>query len=571
MSSRLPFRAAWLCLGLTILVTAPSFAASPSSGTVSAGHLETTWTGSGSGLPTASSTCGGPSNSKCDNFQLVLSAPSYSFSLEITATPQAVDDYDLEVYNSSGQLVGSSANGPGAVEKVTLSNPASGTYTVSTSKFLALLGYTGKARIVAHGSSGTGSANLGFAVYAAPAGMGDSSGEPSVGVNWSTDNVMYIAGLETLRVSFDDCFTPAQASWQDKSYLTTSLLTLDPILFTDPVTGRTLVSQLAGLCSSMAYSDNDGDSWLPSQGCGINSGVDHQSVGGGPFAPPLLGLLGYPHAVYYCSQDIAIAQCAVSLDGGRTFGVAVPIYNMTQCGGLHGHVKVGPDGTAYVPNKNCNGEQGVAVSEDNGLTWTVRHVPGTSAGPWDPSVGIASDGTVYIGMTYGGRPYVAVSQDKGQTWTSLQQVGTSFGIQNTAFPVVVAGDGDRAAVGFLGSSQGGDGSGTDASSNHVWYPYVSLTTDGGQTWTTVNVSPNDPVQRGNVCSLGTTCGAARNLLDFNDIAVDSDGHVVFAYADGCVGSCVSGPPNSGAAKATLARQTTGPRLFAAYDGTSSCP
>lgn len=571
MNVRLPLRSAWLCLGLTILLAVPSFAASPSSGSISAGSLETTWTGSGLGLPTASATCGGPNNAKCDNFQLVLSAPSYSFSLEITATPKAVDDYDLEVYNAAGQLVGSSTNGPGSVEKVTLNNPSSGTYTVSTSNFLALLGYTGKAKIVANGSSGTGSANLGFAVYAAPAGVGDSSGEPSVGVNWNTDEVMYIAGLETLRVSFNDCVTPAQATWQDKSYVTTSLLTLDPILFTDPVTGRTLVSQLAGLCSSMAFSDNDGDSWLPSMGCGINSGVDHQSVGGGPFAPPLTGLLGYPHAVYYCSQDVAIAQCALSLNGGLTFGPAVPIYNLTQCGGLHGHVKVGPDGAAYVPNKNCNGEQGVAVSEDNGLTWTVRHVSGTSAGTWDPSVGVASDGTVYIGMTYGGRPYAAVSHDKGQTWTNLQEIGTQFGIQNTAFPVVVAGDGDRAAVGFLGSSQGGDGSGTDPNSNHVWYPYVALTTDGGQTWTTVNVSPNDPVQRGNVCSLGTTCSAARNLLDFNDIAVDSDGHIIFAYADGCVGSCVSAAPNSSAAKAIIARQTTGPRLFAAYDGTSSCP
>jgi hypothetical protein len=292
-------------------------------------------------------------------------------------------------------------------------------------------------------------------------------------------------------------------------------------------------------------------------------------VGGGPFAPPLTrqpGGLLYPHAVYYCSQDIAIAQCAVSLDGGLTFGPAVPIYNLTQCGGLHGHIKVAPDGTAYVPNKNCNGEQGVAVSTDNGLTWTVRRVPGSSSGTWDPSVGIGSDGTVYLGMTSGGRPYVAVSRDRGETWQSLTDVGVPFGIQNTAFPVLVAGDGDRAAFGFLGSSRGGDAGGTNASSPHVWYPFVAITNNRGQTWTTVNISPNDPVQRGDVCSLGTTCSEARNLLDFNDMAVDEEGRVLFAYADGCVGSCVSAAPNSASAKAVLARQVTGPRLFAAFDG-----
>jgi hypothetical protein len=51
------------------------------------------------------------------------------------------------------------------------------------------------------------------------------------------------------------------------------------------------------------------------------------------------------------------------------------MYNLTQCGGLHGHIKVAPDGTIYVPNRSCGGGQGVIVSEDNGLTFAVRIVP----------------------------------------------------------------------------------------------------------------------------------------------------------------------------------------------------
>ena len=42
--------------------------------------------------------------------------------------------------------------------------------------------------------------------------------------------------------------------------------------------------------------------------------------------------------------------------------------------------KVAPDGTAYVPNKNCQGLQGVAVSTNSGTTWTVRTVPGSASG-----------------------------------------------------------------------------------------------------------------------------------------------------------------------------------------------
>jgi hypothetical protein len=430
---------------------------------------------------------------------------------------------------------------------------------------LALLGF----------SSPSFAANpLGFAVYPAPAGVGDSAGEPSIGVDWKTNNVMYIAALQTLRVHFNDCSSPAQATWQDKSSLTTSVVTLDPILYTDPVTGRTFSSQLATACSLMAFSDNDGDSWLPSMGCGINSGIDHQSVGGGPFAPPLTrapGGLLYPNAVYYCSQDVAIAQCALSLTGGLTFGPAVPIYNITQCGGLHGHVKVGPDGTVYVPNRNCNGEQGVAVSQNNGVTWTVSHVTGAASSTFDPSVAVDASGKAYIGMVIGGFPYVSTSTDHGATWSTPQDVGISAGIQNAAFPVMVAGDGGRAAVGFLGAAQGGPATGSDTTSPIVWYAYVAETTDGGTTWTTVNATPGDPVQRGDICTQGTTCAAARNLLDFNDMAVDRQGRILFAFADGCVGACVSGGPNSGTAKATIARQSTGPRMFAAFDGITTCP
>jgi hypothetical protein len=87
--------------------------------------------------------------------------------------------------------------------------------------------------------------------------------------------------------------------------------------------------------------------WTPSQGAGIPSSLDHQTVGGGPFAPPLTRDASsplYKDAVYYCSQDLGVdASCAVSLDGGLTFGPAVRIYTQLDCdAGLHGHIKVAP-------------------------------------------------------------------------------------------------------------------------------------------------------------------------------------------------------------------------------------
>jgi hypothetical protein len=403
--------------------------------------------------------------------------------------------------------------------------------------------------------------------YAAPSPLATGAGEPSLSFDAKTGNVMFQAGLQTLRVSFDDTVSPATASWRDVSFLPTSTLTLDPILFTDRTTGRTFVSQLSGAGSLMAYSDDDGASWTPSQGAGIPAGPDHQTVGVGPLPSGVLATLLYPSAVYYCSQAIALASCAVSLDGGLTFGPGVPMYNLTQCGGLHGHIKIAPDGTAYVPNANCGGQQGVAVSTNAGTTWSVQRVPGSmSPGASDPSVAVASDGTVYFGFADGsGHPAVAVSHDRGLTWTHVFDVGAALGIRNTAFPAMVAGDANRAALAFLGTPAGGNATGDDPNFPAVWHLYVAHTYDGGATWVTVDATPNDPVQRGTICTGGTACGSTRNLLDFMDARADARGRVLVGYADGCVGGCLGGPPNSGTAIGTISRQASGKGVYAAFD------
>ena len=562
-------RAAALAAGAALLCI-PAWAATPSSGTVSQSSSQASWTG-GPKTPTAAATCGSATNASCDNYKLTIVSPSEAYKVEITITPQLpTDDYDLEVYAPNGTLAASSGNGPGAPETATLTNPAGGTYTVSVSPYAALTAYKATARLSLLPAAPAPSTETPprYSVYTPPNGKGQSAGEPTLGINERTGSVMYIAGTETLKVDFNDCSSPASAKWEDRSALLTSQITFDPILFTDQKLGRTFVSQLLpSKVSLMAYTDNDGLTWLPSQGAGFNSGVDHQSIGGGPFAPGLLQpLTSYPNIVYYCSQDIAIAQCAASLDGGTTFGPAVPIYNITQCGGLHGHIKVGPDGTAYVPNKSCGGGQGFSVSTDNGLTWTVKTVAGSSGGEWDPSVGIASDGTVYFGYEDGdGHPKVAVSHDQGDTWDYIVDVGVQFGLQNIAFPVVVAGDGDRAAFAFLGTTTPGDLGGDDPNAPAVWHLYVAHTYDGGATWVTANATPGDPVQRGTICSSGTTCGATRNLLDFMDVTADAQGRVLVGYADGCVGGCVNGGPNSGTALASIARQMSGKGLYADYD------
>jgi hypothetical protein len=487
--------------------------------------------------------------------------------------PNQAADFDVYVLDASGNTVGTSASNADP-EQVVLP-PNSGTYTVRVVPFNPLgQSITGTAKLSAIPGNPPPASTTGLAYrnYAAPNSLTDAhnAGEPSIGVDWKTGAVMYQSYLSTYKVGFS---ASNAVTWADRSASATtgcpqgSTTSLDPILFTDRQTGRTFESQLAGATALTCLTDDDGAHWTPTSGSGIGSGVDHQSIGGGPWAPGgVHSVTSYPNAVYYCSQDVADALCAVSHDGGLTYGPSVPIYNLLDCGGLHGHVKVDPSsGLVYVPNKGCGATQGVAVSSDNGTSWTLRHVTGSTPGDSDPSVGIGHNGTVYFGYQGSdGHARVAVSRNHGQTWVNGQDVGAQLGIKNVVFPAMVAGDDDRAAFAFLGTTTGGNYQ--DATNFHgVWHLYVSTTVDGGAHWKTVDATPNDPVQKGSICTGGTTCGQDRNLLDFIDVTVDRQGRVLVGYADGCTGACASGGAQNFDALATIARQTGGPRLFAAYD------
>jgi hypothetical protein len=301
------------------------------------------------------------------------------------------------------------------------------------------------------------------------AALGLFAGEPTTLANPMTGRVFYHALLEILRMKFDDSTSPAKALWEakDTPENTSTGATLDPILLEDPVTGRFWAMQLLGGESLTDFSDNDGDSWMPTLSGGCGSGADHQGVGVGPYSTTRPGSLIvhplYPNAVYYCSQDVAVAFCSRSDDGGRTFGANVPIYDavLSRCVGLHGHPQVAPDGTVYVPNKGCglnvpvigNGLVNVLVSEDAGLTCQIRPVPdstGSLLTKGDPGVAIDKANKVRLAHQNlnNNQLYVAVSDTRGVTWAPSVDVGAPAGVNYAVFPAVVAGDSGRAAVAF---------------------------------------------------------------------------------------------------------------------------
>jgi hypothetical protein len=458
---------------------------------------------------------------------------------------------------------------------------------------------------------------------------GITGGEPSIGYDVARNAAIY-GQVNVSRLTWDD--TKPGSPMTAVDITPPGITSLDPITIVDPYTNRTFTSQLLGACSDLYYSDNAGASFTHSVlGCAVGAVEDHQTVGAGPVHAPLPGIL-YPDAVYYCAQNGYSESCGVSLNGGATFGAAVPITNTPgfndlndsnltfkaeggACSGLTGHLKVGPDGTAYVPINGCGGtfsfnnltnqeyvggQPSLAVSEDNGTTWpTIRRVikPGVdNQNESDPSLGIAkADGTLYFGWQNGHNPsdikngdesqaMISVSHDRGLTWTTPVDVSTPLGLHNVQFPEVVAGDPDRAAFAFLGTKGTGDDQ-VNAYPNpgqpRDWHLYISTTYDGGKTYTTVDTTPNKPVQRGCIDLQGIAPGSPRtdtctqrNLLDFNDITVDGTGRVIAAYGDGCTGKCATDPKAASSGSVDMAmRQACGRGLYAKFDPgfTANCP
>lgn len=450
------------------------------------------------------------------------------------------------------------------------------------------------------------------------------SGEPTLGVNWLTGNVLYRSNTQTLKIVFNDLVTPATATWSDVSDFTSpsSFVNLDPILFTDSELGRTFSGGIDPGCASLSYTDNDGVSWTPQTNPCALPAVDHETVASGPFHDDPAAILGpgmlptstYQDAVYYCAQT-NVDQCWISYDGGLTFAPTT-LTATDECLGLHGHLRIATDGdpkkhqtwegTAYLPNNSCGTLTGMMATADNGNTWNLRTVPTSRGdGRFDPGVGISHEsGWVYIGQGEGeGTPSVCacigMSKNEGIGWEDMgladgAPVGTKWydvsrsyfaetgvDLVHFEFAKVVAGDDKRVAFSFLGS----DTVGTDDNSCKggttmplVWNYYVAISYDAGSSWHVSQVNPvGNPVQYGGIYNgqdpnQGTDY--CRNLLDFYDMQIDRKGRVYLGWSDGCDINLSPNPctdsKTSELAIGTVTRQSTGCGLFRSQDKGGNC-
>ena len=613
---------------------APNTGPTPASGSVNAtGSQTASWDGttiSPGGNQNTDTTC--MDNSPvfgCETFTLTVVGTQADWAgkkVQVLLTwTNIANEYDIHIHKGSnaGPLITSAFQGPGLTNQVAYidaSNlPTTGVnpttvFTVhvayDTTPASATDEYHGTATPVSTTATSISAApqdtgpKIGFENFEAPGVLvpasalssggvtveylGRGAGEPSVGANWVTGVVNFQSDLQTEFVTFDDSCNLAnpKAVWANRRAPTSQFIDSDPIGFTDHTSStanRVFAGELTLLSPDtvkISHSDDDGVTWVPDQSGGAASAVDHETIGGGPYHTPLPSTT-YPHAIYYASQDIAFASASRSDDGGITYGPSVHMYTINQCSGLHGHIKVAPDGTVYVPNRACGntpllngGNSAVVVSTDNGITWTIRPVLNgsvtSSSATDDPAVAVDSAGKVYcLFALKGTNAAVGISSDQGVTWKNIFDVGAGLGLTNIAFPAAIGGDAGRAAVAFY-ASKGGAGNSSADGYTGVWHLYVSETFDGGDHWTTTDVTPSLPMQR-----MGLLRGGGgpvdRNLLDFFDMTIDKDGRVVVGYVNGCSGGDCSLAPvnadgsttvigNTYSATASIARQSSGRRL-----------
>jgi hypothetical protein len=182
---------------------------------------------------------------------------------------------------------------------------------------------------------------------------------------------------------------------------------------------------------------------------------------------------GYPHVVYYCGNgglDLGptTLACYRSLDGGRSFA---PIAHAPDPGSPKpgecnvNHVArpgaAGADGDLYFTLDLC-GNLGIAISRDEGATWTHKPIARTSIQDvHTTSVATDASGNVYVswvakrgvgqGVDGRGLPYVVFSRNHGRTWSRPLMVAAP-GVRQVIHTAVAATGSGHIAVSYLGAT-----------------------------------------------------------------------------------------------------------------------
>jgi hypothetical protein len=254
-----------------------------------------------------------------------------------------------------------------------------------------------------------------------------------------------------------------------------------PWMGVDPKTERIwFATVLPSECGArISWSDNEGNRWQtnPSVGCPAQGA---EKVLEGPPPPGGARPVHYPHVVYYCANSMdtgGIDYCYRSLDGGNTFSFVGNPDPELPSGCVETHPAragvVGPDGVLYFPTQLCNASGtpnsvlGIAISPDEGATWTQHTIAATEIqNIYVQSTAADADGNLYIAWTGPSTlPYLTISRDRGNSWSTPIALAAP-GVEQVRTVAIAARAPGEIALAYQGTTDGTNFNG-----------YITSTTD----------------------------------------------------------------------------------------------
>lgn len=508
------------------------------------------------------------SSAPCDTYTLTVgSVPAGSQVAISIAWTNPANDFDLWVYDSSGNVVCSSTGGAPETSEACPIPAVAGTYLVKALLFtVAADNYTGTATLVAPPVTIMPSFVTGGVTFSpnvtvkAPVAARD--GEPSNRTDYLGN--AYVGAIRGFPAGVD--------LW--KWNLNPNSASYDPNLLNPAYLGQPDAFPTNALFDVGADGGGDIDLAVgfepPSVGNGLPnltevsliaanvSSSRSQDLGASFQLDPLATEIpaddrqwieAYKGDVVFMSYRAPIPLTATdylwvktSLDGGLTWPVTSAMGND---GTTPGYISVDQNSAmVYVAHTNSGAlfiskAQFDPANPLNQLSFSKVTVDNTTShGHLFDSVKVGRDGTVYALWSDDHNIYYAYSTDKGNTWSHKVQVNNPnfsvadrFGNQQTVktniFPWMEAGSAGRVDFVWFGTTEASNNDNAD------WNVFFAQATNANTSAPTVRQAKASDhfVHAGNISEMGLGGAANRNVLDYFQVSLDPQGGAMIAFGD----------------------------------------
>lgn len=278
--------------------------------------------------------------------------------------------------------------------------------------------------------------------------------------------------------------------------------------------------------STVATSSDKGETWTanPVQGVPVQDRQWVTATSGGRVY----------HVVHQIPSGLWVSR---SIDSGLTYPqqvLAATVLDQTGCVCPPGNI-VSEDGGLLADKvggvyATSSGGVGFYGSTNGGLTFTnTTPGPASDATTNGAFPAVADNGNGRLAVVWQAvlgntsTLWFTTSNDFGATWAPARQILAS----GTSLYPWIAYRGGKIAISLYHTSAAGTPD--TVAEGSQWFESYLESTDGGATFSAVQVADPTPVKTGPICTAGINCSEDRELGDFQQVALDSSGHALMAY------------------------------------------